>query len=34
MKRSEFLKKTGAVGLGIGAMAVIPTTSVEGGGKR
>ena len=31
MKRSEFLKKTGAVSLGIGAMAVIPTTSVEGG---
>lgn len=34
MKRKEFLGKLGKVSLGIGALSVISTTSVEGEGKR
>ena len=34
MKRKDFIKRAGTLGLGAGALALIHPTNVEGGGKR
>ena len=34
MKRKDFIKKAGTVGVGVGALALVRPTNVEGGGKR
>ena len=34
MKRKDFIKRAGTLGLGAGALALIRPTNVEGGGKR
>ena len=34
VKRKDFIKKAGTLGLGAGALALIRPTNVEGGGKR